>query len=61
MEVDFLSGGEEDTRPVLRCSGRPECPPACDHACRHLASAFGGHAKALLILPPGADIPDEID
>jgi hypothetical protein len=61
VEADILQGEEGGSRPVLRCSARPECPPICDHACRHLHAAIAGPARALLILPPGDDPPDEID
>ena len=46
---------------VLRCSMRPECPPICDQACRNLAEAVIGPARALLILPPGEDVPELLD
>lgn len=57
VEVDILQEPAGGTRPVLRCSGRADCPPACDHACRNLH----GEARALLIFPPGTDgVPDDV-
>jgi hypothetical protein len=61
VEVDILQGPDAGLRPVLRCSARPECPPSCDHACRALHDAVAGPARALLILPPGEGVPDEVD
>jgi len=46
---------------VLRCSIHPECPPTCDQACRSLAEAVTGTARALLVLPPGEQVPELFD
>jgi hypothetical protein len=61
VEVDILQGPDAGTRPVLHCSGRPECPPSCDHACRNLPAALLGPARALLIFPAGTEgVPDDV-
>jgi hypothetical protein len=61
VEVELLLGPTCHGVPVLRCSLSPDCPPACDQACRHLAQAVLGPARALLVLPPGEDVPDLYD
>jgi hypothetical protein len=46
---------------VLRCSQHPECPPSCNQACRTLAEAVVGTARALILCPPGDGPPEELD
>lgn len=60
-EVDLLQGKAAGRRPLLRCSARTERPPECDQACAAQHDAVAGRARALLILPPGDDVPDELD
>lgn len=61
VEIDLQMARTGWPTLVLRCSDRDDRPPGCDQACRMAAEAILGPAKALLILPPGTDIPDEID
>jgi hypothetical protein len=61
-EVDLLMGPGATPLRVLRCSCRPEHPPACDQACRVRGDTVARPPQALLILPPGTlDVPDEQD
>src|SRR6266516_1377520 len=60
-EIELMMGPTGAPWHVLRCSMRPECPPICDQACRNLAEAVIGPARALLILPPGEDVPELLD
>jgi hypothetical protein len=61
VEVDLQLDERGKPALVLKCSARRERPPACDEACRRRAEAVIGPARALLILPPGDDEPDEVD
>ncbi len=61
VEIELMMGPTGAPWHVLRCSMRPECPPMCDQACRNLAEAVIGPARALLILPPGEDVPELLD
>jgi hypothetical protein len=61
VEVDFLLGPPPRPRSVLRCTAEPPRPPLCDQACRDQAETVREPASALIVLPPGDDIPDEID
>jgi hypothetical protein len=61
VEVDVLMTPTGDPAEVLRCSGRPECPPSCDGACSRSAESMTGPAHALFICPPGSGAPEEID
>jgi hypothetical protein len=61
VEVDLLMGPTGMPERVVRCSTQRENPPACEQACRTLHEALAGPVDTLLILPPGHQIPDEID
>jgi hypothetical protein len=61
VEVDLLIGPTGRPETVLRCSARPECPPACDGACRYAVESVTGPSRALFICPPGQGAPEEID
>jgi hypothetical protein len=61
VEIELVLGPTGAPDLVLRCSIRPECPPACDQACRSLAEAVVGPARALLVLPPGEHVPQLFD
>jgi hypothetical protein len=61
VEVDVLTGPDAGRQPVLRCSARLDCPPTCDHACRHLPEALGETPGTQIFLPPGTELPNEID
>jgi len=61
VEIELLMGPTGAPHHVLRCTLRPECPPTCDQACRSLAEAVAGRARALLILPPGDQVPELFD
>jgi hypothetical protein len=61
VEIDLLMSRTGAPQAVLRCSARAEAPPTCDGACRALAESVVGPACALIICPPGAGVPEEID
>jgi hypothetical protein len=61
VEVDLLMRRTGAPDAVLRCSARRECPPACDQACKDMAEAALAPVRVLIVLPPGGDLPDEID
>jgi hypothetical protein len=61
VEIELLLGPTGAPHHVLRCTLRPECPPTCDQACRNLAAAVLGPARALLVLPPDKDVPELFD
>jgi hypothetical protein len=61
VEVDVLTGSDAGCRPVLRCSAHLDCPPSCDHACRRLPEALGETPGTQIFLPPGTELPREID
>jgi hypothetical protein len=60
VEIDLLMARTGGPDMVLRCSAHAECPPACDQACRKMAEAVVGPARALIICPPGSGPPEEI-
>src|SRR5262245_23257011 len=61
VEIDLLMRKTGAPDMVLRCSVHPECPPTCHQACRRMAEAVLGPARALIICPPGSGPPEEID
>src|SRR5262249_25525497 len=60
VAIDLLMADTGGPDMVLRCSGHPECPPTCHQACRTMAEAVVGPARALIICPPGSGPPEEI-
>jgi hypothetical protein len=61
VEIDLLVHDTGEEHAVLRCSFHPDVPPRCDQACRKLAEAVVGPARAVIICPPGSGPPEEID
>ena len=61
VEVDLLMGATGMPERVVRCSAHRQSPPTCEQACRTLHEALAGPVDTLLILPPGQQVPEEID
>ena len=61
VEIELLMAKTGAPDLVLRCSAHPECPPTCAQACRKVAEAVLGPARALIICPPGSGPPEEVD
>ncbi len=60
VEIELLMKETGGADVVLRCSARPGTPPDCDQACRALAEAVVGRPRAVIICPPGKDLPEEV-
>ena len=60
VEVDVLMSPTGMPQKVVRCSAHRQDPPTCDQACRAVHEVFAAQ-HMLVILPPGTEVPDEVD
>ncbi len=61
FQVDIALGLGPEQRRVLRCARQPDRDVSCSEACLRDPRSWSGPADALLILPPGRGVPDEVD